>query len=165
MRTLATATLLATLATTFVAAPAMAETITNKSMQITVDVPDNWKSSTDKDQITLSDQHENVAVTMVGVDAGAVKTATKAARHALEKKIDNLTFTKEETININGMTGIGFQGDGLLGGVNIDLMVLVVDTPNDDKDLMIIAIGEDAKIAKHKDEVSYIFRHLKPITH
>jgi hypothetical protein len=161
MRTVVTGLVLAAALT---ATPAFAETITHKAAKISIDVPENWHSSTDNggDVITLADKNENVAVTFAIVDAGAVKTAAKAAKHMLEKKIDKLTLTEPKDVSFNGMSGVGVQGDGFLNGVNIDLAIIVLDTPSDDHDLIIIALGEDAKLAKHMDEVKYIFNHLRP---
>ncbi len=157
MRLITGVILVAALATT-----AQADTITHKRARVSIDVPEDWKSQTNGDQITLMDQHENVAVTFVVVDAGAVKTALKAAGRELEKRITKLTFGKPEDVTINTMSGVMATGDGRLNGTDIDLLLMVLDTPSDDKDLLIIALGEDAKLAKHKDEVMYVFQHLRP---
>ena len=158
MRTLLTATIL----TTALLGSAAADTITMKRARVTIEVPDNWKSSKNGDQVDLSDKHDDVAITFLAVDAGAVKSATKAVGRELGKKIDKLTFTNEQKVSFNGMDGVSVDGDGFLNGVNIDLSIVVLDTPSDDKDLLIIAIGEDAKLARHKDEVVYVFKHLHP---
>ncbi|MFI5297188.1 MAG: hypothetical protein ACHREM_03745 [Polyangiales bacterium] len=151
------------LAATLVAIPALADTITHKVAMISIDVPDNWKSEKDGDLITLTDKHEDVAVAFIVVDSGAVKSPTKAAKRALKDKIKNLTFKDEEKVDINGMEGHAVTGDGTMDGKDMDLAVLVLDTPNEDKDLVIIALAEDAKLAKHMKEVQHIFKHLKPM--
>ncbi|GAC1539170.1 MAG: hypothetical protein NVS3B10_30000 [Polyangiales bacterium] len=80
----------------------------------------------------------------------------------LAKTIKKLTWKKEEKVDINGMKGIMLDGDGELAGKNIDLAVLVLDTPSKDKDLFVIAVAEDAKLAAHKDEIRFVFKHLQP---
>jgi hypothetical protein len=142
--------------------PAFADSLTYKKARVTIDVPENWKSQRDGDVITLSDKRDDVAITFVTVNSGAIKEATRAAKDALRQKIRNLTFSEPESITINGMSGFGFSGDGYLGDKNIDLALLVLDTPSDEVDLLVIAIGEDAKIARHMDEVKWVFKHLRP---
>jgi hypothetical protein len=160
MRTLTVGIALVTAST--LASPAFADTITHKRARITIDVPEDWKSSTDGDMITLADRKDDVAITFVVVDSGSIKAATRAAKKELGKRIRNLTFTDEKEITVNGMSGVGFAGDGFLGDTNIDLLLLALDTPADDKDLLVIAIGEDAKIARRKKEVQWVFEHLRP---
>ena len=53
-------------------------------------------------------------------------------------------------------------GDGRLKGVDIDWMVMFIDTPSTDSDLMIVTVAEDAKLAAHKPEVKFVFDHIKP---
>jgi hypothetical protein len=151
------------LATALVATPALADTISFKAAKVLIDVPDEWHSSTDSGTITLADKHENVAVSFTAVDAGAVKAAAKYVKRQLEKKIDKLTLTDPEHTTVNGMDGVLVKGDGFLNGVNIDLAIIILDTPSDSNDLLVFAIGEDAKLAKHMDEVQHIFHHLRPM--
>ncbi len=150
------------LATVLTAVPAFAETITYPSAQVSISVPENWKSIKKGDVVTLADRSDDVAVAFALVPAGAVREASKIAGNALRSKIQNLTFKKEEKVNINGMSGVAFEGDGLLNGINIDLAVLVLDTPSNDKDLFVFALAEDAKLAAHKPEVKYVFRNIAP---
>jgi hypothetical protein len=150
------------LATVLAATPAFADTITHRAAKISIDVPDKWHSSTDGDVITLADKHEDCAVTFAVVDAGMVKQGVKAAKHQLEKTIDKLTLSEPSSVEFNGMEGIMVSGDGFLNGTNIDLAIVVLDTPSDEHDLIVIALGEDAKLARHMDEIKYIFNHLRP---
>ena len=149
-------------ATALASSAAFADKITFKRAHVTIDVPDNWSSTSNGDQITLTDKHEDVGIAFGVIDAGAVHDATKAARQNLRASVEDLTFSKPEPIEINGMSGFMFTGDGMKDGVNIDLAVLVLDTPADDRDLMVIALGEDAKLARHEDEIQHIFRNLRP---
>jgi hypothetical protein len=144
------------------ATPALADTITHRLAKVTIDVPDTWKSATNGDVITLADQHENVAISFGVVDAGAVHHATKVAVSNLGEKIKHLNFKAEQAVSFNGLAGYAIEGDGTVDGKDISLMVAVLDTPSDDKDLLIVALGEDVKLVKHKDEVLYIFNHLRP---
>jgi hypothetical protein len=150
------------LVTATVAAPAYADQITHKRARITIDVPENWKSSTSGDLIQLSDQNDEVAITFVAVETGSKKAAARIAKAELKKKIRNLTFTDPSDVTINGMPGVAFGGDGYLGDTNIDILLLALDTPSDEKDLLVIAIGADEKIAAHKREVTWVFEHLRP---
>jgi hypothetical protein len=152
--------LIGTVLATALVGTAAADSITMKKAKVTIDVPDNWKSSKNGDEVDLSDKHDDVAISFVTVDAGAINAATKAVGKSLGSKIDKLTFKKEEKVSFGGMKGISISGDGFLHGVNIDLAVVVLDTPADDKDLVIIAIGEDAKLAKHMDEIVHVFQNL-----
>jgi hypothetical protein len=151
------------LAASLIAVPALAETLTHKVAKVSIGVPANWHSSKDGDVLTLSDKNDDVAASFVVVDSGSIKKAAKAAGKELAKKIKDLKLGKEEKININGMEGVMVDGDGRLNGKDIDLAIIVIDTPNDDKDLMIIALGEDEKIAKHKKEIKYLFDHIEPL--
>jgi hypothetical protein len=124
-------------------------------------VPQNWKSVTQGDVVTLSDRGDDVAVAFVVVPAGAVKQAAKIVGTRLRARIQNLTFKKEERVTINGMPGVSFEGDGMMNGLNIDWAVLVLDTPATN-DLFILAVAEDAKLAAHKSEVKLILRNIAP---
>lgn len=151
------------LALALVAAPALAETFTHKVAKVTFEIPDNWKSKGDGDSLTVMDKKEDTAVAFVLVDSEDLKTASKRLDKNLSKKIKNLTWKKEEKVNINGMKGIALEGDGESEGKNIDLAVIVLDTPNPDKDLFVIAIAEDAVLAQHKAEIKGIFNSIKPM--
>jgi DNA-binding protein YbaB len=145
------------------ATPALADRISFRAAKVSIEVPDNWKSETDGDQIKLADKHEDIAMIFAAVDAGSIKQAKKVLKHQLEKMIDNLTLSDPTTTKINGMDAVIISGDGFLNKVNIDLAIIIMDTPSDTNDLLVFAVGEDAKLAKHKDEVMSIFEHLKPL--
>jgi hypothetical protein len=149
-------------ATALIATPAMADTIAFKAARVNIDVPDGWKSSTDTNVITVSDRHEDVAISFTAVDAGAVKQSAKYLRKMLANRIDKLTLTDPQSVTVNGMAGVALSGDGFLNGVNIDLAIIVLDTPSDTNDLIVFALGEDAKLARHADEVQQIFHRLRP---
>ena len=151
------------LAVLFVVAPALAETITHDVAKVTISVPKGWKSVKDGDAVTLMDKAEDTAVAFALVDAGDLKLASKRLDKYLEKKVKQLKWEKEEKANVNGMPGVALEGDGRIDGKDIDLAVLVLDTPNPDKDLFVIAIAEDAVLDQHIDEVKFVFKNLKPI--
>ena len=151
------------LAIALVVAPAFAETITHDVAQVSIGVPKGWKSKKDGEALTLMDKSEDTAVAFAVVDAGDLKDAAKRLDKHLQKKIKNLKWTKEEKANINGMKGVALDGDGMLDGKDVDLAVLVLDTPNPDKDLFVIAIAEDDVLDDHIDEVKFVFKNLKPL--
>ena len=128
-----------------ITAPALAETLTDSVARVSVAVPAGWKSQTKGSSLVLMDQAEDVAAAFVVVDAGAIKGATKAATDSLSGKISNIV-----------------EGDGRLQGKDIDWAIFILDTPNDAKDLMVISIAEDAKLARHKAELRFLFNHIKP---
>jgi hypothetical protein len=138
-----------------------ADRISFRAARVSIEVPENWHSSSDDGVIKLADKHEDVAMTFTAVDAGSIKQAKKMIKHQLEKLIENLTLTEPSKMTIGGMDAVAISGDGLLNGVNIDLAIIIMDTPSDTNDLFVFAIGEDAKLARHKDEVLSIFQHLK----
>ena len=142
--------------------PALAETLTDSLAKVSVEVPQNWKSQTKGSSLVLMDQAEDVAAAFVVVDAGAIKGATKAATDSLSGKISNIKDVKEEKVTVNGMPGAIVEGDGRLQGKDIDWAIFILDTPNTTKDLMVISIAEDAKLARHKGELRYLFNHIKP---
>jgi len=150
-------------AATLFAIPALAETLTHRVARVTIDVPKGWHSSTDGDVLKLADKDEDVATAFMVIDSGAIGQAAKRAGKELERRIKQIKVTKEEKITVNGMPGAVVEGDGRLEGTDIDWAVLVLDTPNDDKDLLMIAIGEDAKLARHKGEVRYVIEHIQPL--
>ena len=145
------------------ARPAAAQqTVGFADAHVQIMVPDNWKSMSKGKVITLADKAEDVAVAFAVVPAGSIKAASKAAGDRLRARIQNLTFKKEERVTINGMQGISFEGDGMMNGVNIDLAVLMLDTPSQDTDLFVFALAEDAKLAAHKSEIKYVLRNIAP---
>ena len=147
-----------------VVAPAIAETtLTHDVAKVTITVPKNWKSKKDGDAITLTDKAEDTAVAFAVVDAGDLKLAGKRLEKYLAKKVQKLKWEKEEKADINGMKGVALEGDGRIDGKDIDLLVLVIDTPNPDKDLFVIAIAEDDVLEQHEDEVKFVFKNIKPI--
>ncbi|HEY8072579.1 MAG TPA: hypothetical protein VIF62_00675 [Labilithrix sp.] len=147
-----------------IATPALAgETLTNQAARVTVTVPDNWKAKPNGEELTLMDKKEDTAVALTLIDSGDLKDASKRLGASLSSKIQKLVWIKEEKVDVNGMKGIELIGDGRLDGKDIDLAVLILDTPNPDKDLLVLAIAEDAVLAKHKGEIKFVFRNLKPI--
>ena len=164
MRSLVLPSIAASLVVALFAAPALAETLTDSAARVSVDVPPGWKSQTKGSSLVLMDQAEDVAAAFVVVDAGAIKGATKAATDSLSGKISNIKDVKEEKVAVNGMPGAIVEGDGRRQGKDIDWAIFILDTPNDAKDLMVISIAEDAKLARHKTELRYLFNHIKPVT-
>jgi predicted Zn-dependent protease len=145
-----------------VVAPAFAETITHDVAQVSIGVPEGWKVKKDGQALTLMDKKEDTAVAFAVVDAEDLKAAAKRVEKSLEKKVKKLKWEKEEKVTINGMKGVMLEGDGRIDDKDVDLAVLVLDTPNPDKDLFVIAIAEDAVLEKHKDEIKFVFKNLKP---
>lgn len=148
-----------------VAMPAAADndTITNKAAQVQIKVPAGWKSKGDGEDLVLYDASKDTAIEFDLVDADDLKTASKRLGKNLASKVDGLTWTKEEKVDVNGMKGVALVGDGSIKKTNVDLAVLILDTPNPDKDLIAVAIAEDAKLAKHKKEINYVFDHISPM--
>lgn len=146
------------------AAPMMAsaDTIVDPVAHVAIDIPDGWSGQTKGDMVLLADKHGDVAMSFVHVDAGAVKAASRAVGVYIGKLVDKLVLKGEKAVTIDGMQGVVIDGDGFLKGVNIDLAVMILDTPATDKDLLIFAIAEDAKLARHKAEIKYVFEHLHP---
>jgi len=138
------------------------ETISHASAHISIELPAGWTSESDKDSLTVADPAEEVVVIFIVVPVGAVKETANALGENLSKNVDNLKLGEGEDITINGMAGKVIEGDGTVKEMNVDILVAIVDTPADDKDLMIVAIAEDAKLSRHKSEVRYLFEHLKP---
>jgi len=146
------------------ATPALAgETLTNQAARVTVTVPDTWKSKVDGTVLTLMDKKGDTAVAFTLVDAGDLKDASKRLGASLGQKVQNLKWVREEKVDVNGMKGVELDGDGFIDKKDHDLAVLILDTPNPDKDLLVIAIAEDAVLAKHRKEIKFVFRNLKPI--
>jgi hypothetical protein len=142
--------------------PAAADTITHKSAQVKMELPDGWKSERDGETLTLSDKAGDVGISMVTVDDTYIHDAIKNVKKALKDKISKLTFTEPKKQDINGMNALVFDGDGFLGDTNVDLAIVVLDAPPKDKDLLIIAIAADEALAKHKHEIIGIFDSIKP---
>jgi hypothetical protein len=138
------------------------ETLEHAAAHITIELPAGWTSDKDGDGLTVSDPQGEIAVLFIVIPVGAVKEAANNLGENLSKKIDNLKFGDGEVIDINGMQGKFIEGDGTMKGTNVDILVALVDTPSDDKDLMILAVAEDATLAKHKAEVRFLFKHVKP---
>ena len=149
-------------AVVLVVTPVLAETITNDVAKVTISVPKGWKTQKDGEAITLMDKEEDTAVAFAVVDAADLKLAGKRLEKYLAKKVKKLTWEKEEKVTINGMKGIALEGDGRIEGKDVDLAVLVLDTPNPDKDLFVIGIAEDDVLEQHKDEIKFIFKNIKP---
>lgn len=151
-------------ATALFAVPAQAaETVTNKAARVTVSVPDGWKFKGEGEDLVVYDNANDVAADFDLVKTDDLNTAAKRLGTYLATKVDGLKWVKEEKVDVNGMKGVVLGGDGSLKGTNIDLIVLILDTPNPDKDLVVLAIAEDAKIAKHKNSINYLFNNIKPL--
>jgi hypothetical protein len=152
----------ATTAALLFAVPAFADTMIYSAARVSVDIPQGWTSSSSGQTMTLQAPRGDVAASFVAVPDGALKSAGEAAGRELAKVIDQIKVQGTEQVTVNGMKGSVVSGDGRLKGTDIDWMVMVLDTPSPVNDLMIIAIGEDAKIAARKPEVRYLFNHLRP---
>ncbi len=140
-----------------------AERIEHKGARVAITVPKGWKTKQDGEVLTVMDQNEDVAAAFTVVEESALGQASQNVGKSLGEKIQNLKFGKEEKIDINGMKGIAIDGDGQMSGVDVDLMVVVLDTPVEGKAMMILAIAEDAKLARHKDELKFLFSNITPL--
>jgi hypothetical protein len=150
------------LAVALFAVPALADTLTYSAAKVSVDIPQGWSASKSGNQLTVESPHGDVAASFVAVPDGAVQKAGEAVGRELAKVIDKIAVKDTEEVTVNGMKGSVVSGDGRLKGVDIDWMVMVLNTPSPDNDLMVVAMGEDAKIAARKPEVRYLFNHLRP---
>ena len=144
------------------AASAFANTTSYPSAKVAFDAPAGWTTTIRPDQVVVTDAPGDVAASFVVVPSGAINAASQAAGRSLATTITNIKVTDDQKVTINGMKAELVAGDGRLKGTDIDWMVAVIDTPAADKDLMVIAIAEDAKLAAHKPEVRYLFEHIRP---
>jgi hypothetical protein len=142
---------------------ALAETLTSESAKVKFDEPKGWHHRGDGDVITIMDKEEDVAIAFMSVPDGAVVKATEALEKQLSKTVSSLKWEKEEKVKVNGMEGVSVSGDGQIDGKSVDILVLVLNTPSPDHDLIVLAMGEDARLAKHKAEVKGVFKSLKPV--
>jgi hypothetical protein len=150
------------LVASLVAAPALADRLTHKVAQVEIDVPHGWKQAGSK-VLTIGDPDDEVAVTFVVVPTGAVAKAAKAAGKQLAKMIKRLKIGRAAKITLNGMPGVKIEGSGRIDDKMVEVLMLVLDTPSDDHDLMVIAIGEKDKISKHKRSLKHVFDHISPL--
>jgi hypothetical protein len=146
------------------AAFAFANTTSYPSAKVAFDAPSGWTTTIKPDQVIVADAPGDVAASFVVVPSGAIDQAAHAAGEALGKLITGIKVLDDQKVTINGMKAELIGGDGRLhGSTDIDWMVAVVDTPATDKDLMVIVIAEDAKLAAHKPEVNYLIQHIRPL--
>jgi hypothetical protein len=146
------------------AAPAFAGITTYPAAKVSIEAPAGWTTTIKGDQVTVAPAGGDVAASFVVVPAGAIDAASRAAGRSLANIITNMTVQDDQKTTVNGMKAEFVGGDGRLNGTNIDWMVAVFDTPATDKDLMVIVIAEDAKLAVRKPEVRYLFQHIRPAT-
>ncbi|MBA2543836.1 MAG: hypothetical protein H0V17_29600 [Deltaproteobacteria bacterium] len=142
--------------------PAYAGRVVHNSTRISIEIPQEWESEFKDDAIVMQDHKDEVEIVFMSVDDAVIKQVVKAVTANLEKKIKKLKFGKPTETKINGMLAIVMQGDGFLGNLNVDVAVVIVDAPPRDKDLLAIAIAEDAKLSKHKANIQKVFDSLRP---
>jgi hypothetical protein len=154
---------LVVLAAALVVAPALADTVSLKSIKLNVDAPKGWVTEKDGDKVTLKDKkdHEEVAVLFMSVPDGSKEQAKKVAKEQLEKAIKDLKCEEEKDIETNGLKGKSIDCTGQADGKNVDISIVVLDTPAKDKDLFILAAADHAKVKAHKDELKSIFKSIK----
>ncbi len=145
------------------AASAFAGTTNFPRAKVSIDAPTGWTTTIKPEQVLVADAPGDVAASFVVVPAGAVDAASDAANRSLATTITGIKVKETTKATINGMKAAIVSGDGRLNGVDIDWMVAVLDTPVTDRDLMVIVIAEDAKLAAHKPEVQYLFQHIRPM--
>jgi hypothetical protein len=138
------------------------ETLVHGTAHITIELPSGWTSKKEGDSLTVSDPQGEVVVAFMVIPVGAVKEAANALGENLGKNVKDLKLGEGEEIDINGMRGKFIEGDGSIDGTSVDILVALIDTPSNEKDLMILAIAEDATLARHKAEVRFLFKHVKP---
>ncbi len=145
------------------ALPALADSFTYPAARVRFTTPAGWISKPTDTGLLTQDRANDTAVAFTAVEDGAVGQASKMVGRRLAGMIDNLKVTKEERLTINGMPAVAVEGDGWRKGVNIDWVVVVVNTPSPTNDLMAVAIAEDAKLAAHRDEIRGIFASIAPM--
>jgi len=148
--------------------PVFADTITHKSARVSITVPSGWIYSSKNDTITLqagsetTDEGDDVFMSFTSVPDRSIKDAVKLAASALGDKVSKLTWEDPKEVTIHGMKGVLFKGDGWIGKMNIDLALLALDTPSKENDLLVIAFGADAAVARHSGEIDTIFNSITP---
>lgn len=131
--------------------------------KVMIDAPTGWTTTIKPEQVLVADAPGDVAASFVVVPTGAIDAASEAANKSLATTITGIKTKETTKTTINGMKAVIVGGDGRLNGVDVDWMVAILDTPVTDKDLMVIVIAEDAKLAAHKPEVQYLFQHIRPM--
>ena len=151
-----------------VVSPVFADTITHKQAKVSITVPSGWTYSSKAETVTLQaggeteDTGDDVFIAFKAVPDAAIKDAVKLAAKELADKVTKLTWEDPKEVTIHGMKGVLFKGDGWIGKMNIDLAMLALDTPSKDNDLLVIALGADAAVARHSGEIDAIFNSITP---
>jgi hypothetical protein len=150
------------LALSLVSASALADKLTIKEAKVTVESPADWTTEKKGGGITLYSKDKNVSVQFYVVPAGSVGKAEATALKNLSAVIDKLRFAKEKKFEMNGMKGVSADGAGVLRGNPVSVSMTIFGTPSDENELMVVAIGVEAVLAKHKEEVTFVLSHITP---
>ena len=143
---------------------AYADVKPHKVAQISVDVPTGWKTQApDENTMVIIDSKEELKFRMMILDEGDVQASLKKANEKIQKAFQDVKCPADlKPIKLNGMDAATQDCTASLGGTTVDLGLLLVRTPAK-KILMVLAVGEHARVEARKAEITAFLLSIKPL--
>lgn len=159
MRTLL-ATALIVLAATV---SATAAPIVSKTGQVSVELPDSWKTQATGDTLLVSaDPKNEIGVVFMITDPGKTEATLAKLRKSVGKRLKGDTWEAPQQLTLNGMSGLLIEGSGMMKDKKVSLSVVILETPAK-KHVVIFGSIQADKAAAHAAEVEGILKSLKPL--
>lgn len=146
------------------AASASARTVTSRTGQVAVDLPNTWNvERLDKDTMVIATEPAGEAVLLFWiVDQGDVRMAVRLLDKEAAKMATKVRWKAGPTdVEVHGMRGIARKGRATLDGRRMHTGVVVLRTRNG-KGLIVLGMLEGAKRKQHKTEMANILTSLRP---
>jgi len=129
---------------------------------VTVDIPRSWKVTGDANSLQAKTKDGNAAVFMRVMPAEKAEAALAALDAELSKVVQDLKHNAAEELEVNGLKAYWVDGTGQVDGHNVEVDVILVQTPKGQSLLVFGIIAEEAAKKQHKGMVR-ILRSIKPI--
>lgn len=149
----------------FSAAPAyaqVAETKVHAEAGVEIGVPAGWSAEPDEDMLVLASPDEGVALVLMVLEGEDLEAALDALDEELAALVSDIEVSGEpEAIETAGMSGISIEGRGKMDGADVELALVVLESPTG-KMLLLLGMGEKGAVETHERAISEVFMSLKP---
>ncbi|AFM11486.1 hypothetical protein [Turneriella parva] len=129
---------------------------------VVVDIPGSWDVSGDANSLHAQTKDGHAHMFFQVMDADNMEAALSALDGELNKVVQNLSHDEAKQTKINGMKALSIDGKGTVEGHNVELGILVIQTPKN-KELLVFGMVSEEGLKKYQKGLTRILRGIKPL--
>jgi len=129
---------------------------------VVVDIPGSWQVSGDDHSLHAQTKDGHAHMFFQVTEADSMEAALNALDGELNKVVQNMTHDEAKDTKVNGMKAVSIDGKGTVEGHNVELGILVIQTPKN-KALIVFGMVSEEGLKKYEKGLMRILRGIKPM--